>query len=307
MNLQTAFVTLRRTQNWQGTMGNQQAILLASPDNSIQSVNKLMQGQQQQQMLSPVRGTAIQETMATPISRQVTMQRPHSVPAPFNSPQGELYQPLTPQLRAGMSPVLSNNGPAFNQLKETRAKFLNNEINGSARRNLTPSFLIENDVMSTNKTKALKMRNLERKKERETSANNDIKIQERKSILNNETAAGNHNNTKCYGNGLIIRAGNLLAHQTAGNGSSNNRKQNIGVIDESSLNSVDSLMDSPFSLAGVDVSTGCDSITSGGSGLNELDGLDDAETIDLLRSLNSGNNIWVNEWNNGGMQLMEST
>ena len=252
--------------------------------------------------------------MATPMGRQVQLQRCHSVPVPFNSPQGEMYQPLTNQIRAqaAMSPVTChlpcpNSNPTFNQLKETRAKFFKNESQSNARRNLTPSFLNENDV---NKTKSFKLTVNERKINDETSGNsvNEVKIPEGKSIMNKDgipEAIMTPNNAKCYGNGLGTR--NLMEHQSPGNGLLSNRKQNGGLSNESSLTSVDTLMDSTFSLAGVDVTSGCDNVTSGGNGLNDLDGLDDAETIDLLRSLNSGNNIWVNEWNSAGAQLMESS
>ena len=93
----------------------------------------------------------------------------------------------------------------------------------------------------------------------------------------------------------------MLAHQSAGNGSLSNRKQNGGLFDEPTLTAVDSLIDSTFSLVATDVAAASD-----GNELNDLDGLDDAETMDLLRSLNSGNNIWVNEWNSV-VQLMESS
>lgn len=254
---------------------------------SVRDLNKLLQEQQQQQqMLSPVRGTL--ESMATPVNRQDILQRCHSVPVPFHSPQGEAYQPLTPQLRAqvALSPLGPSNGQAFHQLKETRTKFLNNEIQSNTRRNLTQSFLTESDV------------NHDRKSDDETSGNNtnEMAIGERKSVINNNPVETMGNGSKCYGNGIAVR--------TTHSAIVNTRKSNA--IDESSLNSADSLLDSPFSLNGVEVSTGCDSVSSGGNGLNDLDGLDDAETIDLLRSLNSGNNIWVNEWNNTSVQLMET-
>ena len=309
--------TTHRAQNWQGIMGNQQTILVASPENSIQSVrdiNNIMQEQQQQQILSPIRGASILETMTTPMGRHVPVQRCHSVPVHFNSPQGEIYQPRTEiyqprtEMRgeAVMSPAASHlpctiSNPSFNQLKETRAKFFKNKTQSNARRNLTSSFLNENDV---NKTKSFKLTANERKINDETSGNsvNEVKVPERKSILNSDgmpEAIVTPNNAKCYANGLGTR--NLLEHhQSTGNGSLSNRKQNGGLSGESSLTSVDTLMDSTFSLAGIDITSGSDNVTSGGNGLNDLDGLDDAETIDLLRSLNSGNNIWVNEWNSAG-------
>ena len=297
-----------RAQNWQGIIGNQQAILVASPDNTMNKIIQEQQQQQQQQqhMLSPIRGTSIIDPMGTPVGRQGQMQRCHSVPAPFNSPQGDIYQPLTPQLRAQViSSTPPNNVASFSQLKETRAKFFKTEIQANARRNLTPSFLSDKEA---SKVKPFRQIVHERKAESETVSSGPSDIPERKAILANDgipEAIVTASNSKCYGNAL--RTGSMMGNQSTGSGSVGSRKQSGGLLDESSLTSVDSLMDSTFSLAGVDVSPGCDTVTSGGNGLNDFDGLDDAETIDLLRSLNSGNNIWVNEWNNTGVQLMESS
>lgn len=297
-----------RNSNWQTNVGNHQSIMLQSPEgqtNPVRNVNKLIQEQQkqqQQQILSPVRGTTILDS--TIINRQAQMQRCHSVPVPFNSPQGDIYQPLTPQLRTQvtLSPVGLNGNAALNQLKQTRAKFLSSEIPSNARRNLTQSFLNDNDVTVSTKTKAFGACGQDRSNDEETAAVNDMKLGERKSVINNDTITetiGNPINGKGYGSGIAVRATNSIVL--------NARKQNSIIIEESSLNSVDSLIDSPFSMNSIDVSNGCDGVPSGGNGLNDLDGLDDAETIDLLRSLNSGNNIWVNEWNNTGVQLMESS
>ena len=250
-------------------------------------------------MISPIRGTAIFDTMVTPMGRQTSLQRCHSVPAPFNSPQCEVYQPLTPQHRtqSSLTTILASDSPSFNHIKETRAKFFKSDMNSNARRNLTPSFLNENE---SSKMKSFKVSINDRKTDNEHGGVSANEAAERKTvIINNERVPGElQNEGKCYGN----RTGNMmLAHQSAGNGSLSNRKQNGGLFDEPALTAVDSLIDSTFSLVATDVAA-----ASNGNELNDLDGLDDAETMDLLRSLNSGNNIWVNEWNSG-VQLMESS
>ena len=250
-------------------------------------------------MISPIRGSAIFDTMVTPMGRQASLQRCHSVPAPFNSPQCEVYQPLTPQHRtqSSMTPIIANDSPSFNHIKETRAKFFNTEMQPNARRNLTPSFLNENE---TSKMKLFKVSVNDRKTDSEHGGVSTNEAAERKTAINNERVPGElQNGGKCYG----TRTGNvMLPHQSAGNGSLSNRKQNGGLFDEPTLTAVDSLIDSTFSLVATDVAAAA----SNGNELNDLDGLDDAETMDLLRSLNSGNNIWVNEWNSG-VQLMESS
>ena len=272
------------------------------------------QPQQQQQLIaSPVRNASMQqETMTTPTNRQAPLQRCHSVPVQYSSPHGEVYQPMTPQLcpQNGHSTAGANRSIAYSNLKDMRSKLLSNEIQSPARRNLLP-FLSGNDVMSMNKSRTIGIRSQSGFIDNNATGRipnmdglNDGKAPERKTIemLNHGSIV----------EGVAIsNANNPGGYNTIPNcnpiGSPPDRKHDISVTEESSLASVDSLIDSPFSMADIVTSGGCENSTSGGSGLSDLDGLDDAVTIDLLRSLNSGNNIWVNEWNNANMQMMEST
>eukprot|EP00795_Rhopilema_esculentum_P003622 gene3622-14856_t len=239
-----------RNHSWQSPIGS----LEPSPVGAeMHAMKKMMQDQ----LISPLHSTTHHDIMTTPENRQPLLQRCHSVPVPFSSPQAEVYSaPLSSQIGAQsvMSPMGANRGSPFAHLKEMRTKFLNNEMQSNARRNLTPSFFGSDGDLNLKKARTLPR------------------------TVENEAA------------------------------SIPDRKPQMAIIDESSLASVDSLIDSPFSLGGIDSAGGCNSVTdNGGSGLSDLDGLDDAVTMDLLRSLNSGNNIWANEWNNVAMQLMETS
>ena len=313
--------------NWQAktTIGslhpnNPHPMGITQPESAIQSMRdfgKILQEQQQQQqqqqlIVSPARNASIQqETMTTPTNRQPPLQRCHSVPVQFSSPHGDVYQPMTPQLgpQNGPSAAGTSRSIAYSNLRDMRSKLLSNEIQSPARRNLLP-FLSGNDVMNMNKSRTIGVPNQSGLIDSNATGRipnmdslNDGKASDRKAVemLNNGSivkgvAMSNSNNPRCYN---TIPNCNPI-------GSSPDRKHDISITEESSLASVDSLIDSPFSIADIVTSGGCENSTSGGSGLSDLDGLDDAVTIDLLRSLNSGNNIWVNEWNSTNMQLMES-